>query len=89
MNDSTRRLLTRSTHLLFSVPIIGYVYSPFEDLPNYASVVRYGAIPALALSGLWMWTGPLLVRLTAKAFGLTRPDHTKRTSPTVGNSAAG
>ena len=44
-------------HLIFSVPIIGYVYSPFEELPNYAPVVRFVSIPVLILSGYWMYAG--------------------------------
>ena len=53
-------------HLIFSIPIIGYVYSPFEELPNYAPVVRFVAIPVLALTGLWMWKGHVLRRLISK-----------------------
>jgi hypothetical protein len=66
MNDSAKRSILRCTHLLFSIPIIGYIYSPFEHLPDYAPVVRYVAIPAIALSGFWMWKGRVLRRLVAK-----------------------
>ena len=63
MNDAIKRSILRWTHLVFSIPIIGYIYSPFEQLPNYAPVVRYIAIPAIVLSGLWMWKGRLLRRV--------------------------
>ena len=66
MKDSTKRSIARWIHILFSIPIIGYVYSPFAELPNYAPVVRYVAIPMLALTGLWMWKGHLLRRLMSK-----------------------
>jgi predicted tellurium resistance membrane protein TerC len=63
MKDATKRSIFRAIHIVFSIPIIGYVYSPFKELPNYAPVVRYVAIPALALTGLWMWKGHVLRRL--------------------------
>jgi hypothetical protein len=37
--------------------MIGYTCSPFEELPNYASVVRFVSVPVLILSGLWMCAG--------------------------------
>jgi hypothetical protein len=61
MKESTKRSLQRWVHLLASVPIIGYIYSPFEELPNYAPVVRYYAVPAIVVTGLWMWLGHRLV----------------------------
>lgn len=66
MTDATKRSISRWIHLVFSFPIIGYIYSPFQELPNYAPLVRYVAIPAIAFSGLWMWKGHLLRRRTAR-----------------------
>jgi predicted tellurium resistance membrane protein TerC len=66
MNDTTKRSILRWIHLIFGIPILGYVYSPFEELPNYASVVRYVALPVIVLSGFWMWKGHLLRRLVSK-----------------------
>ncbi len=63
ISAATQRMIVRWTHLVLAIPIIGYVYSPFEELPNYAPVVRYIAIPVLLLTGLWMWKGHLLRRL--------------------------
>ena len=57
MNNATKRSILRSIHLIFAIPIIGYVYSPFEELPNYAPVVRFVSIPVLILSGFWMYAG--------------------------------
>lgn len=62
MNEATKRLIARLIHLVLSVPIIGYCYSPFEQLPGYAGVVRYVAIPGLVVTGLWMWIGYRLRR---------------------------
>lgn len=66
MSDATKRSILRWIHLVFAIPIAGYVYSPFKELPNYASVVRFVAVPALVLTGLWMWKGHVLRRLFAK-----------------------
>ena len=66
MISVSKRWITRLIHLIFSIPIIGYVYSPFEELPNYAPVVRFISIPVLALTGLWMWKGHVFRRLLSK-----------------------
>jgi hypothetical protein len=57
MNNATKRAILRSVHLIFAIPIIGYAYSPFAELPNYAPVVRFVSIPVLILSGYWMYAG--------------------------------
>jgi hypothetical protein len=57
MSNATKRTILRCIHLIFSIPIIGYVYSPFAELPSYAPVVRFVSIPVLILSGYWMYTG--------------------------------
>ena len=36
MKDSTKRSILRWIHIIFAIPIAGYVYSPFKELPNYA-----------------------------------------------------
>lgn len=66
MNDARRRSIFRWIHIVFGIPIIGYVYSPFKELPNYAPVVRFVALPVIVLSGLWMWKGHLVRRLLSK-----------------------
>jgi hypothetical protein len=66
MSNVTKRWIPRLIHLIFSIPIVGYVYSPFEDLPNYAPVVRFVSIPVLVLTGFWMWKGQVLRRFVSK-----------------------
>ena len=66
MKDATKRSILRWVHIVFSVPIIGYIYSPFEQIPNYAPVVRFVAVPVIVLSGFWMWKGHVLRRLVSK-----------------------
>jgi len=66
MKDATKRSIVRSIHLLFSIPIIGYIYSPFEQLPGYASRVRFVVVPLMLFSGLWMWKGHVLLRFISR-----------------------
>ena len=66
MNAATKRSIFRWIHIVFGVPIIGYIYSPFEEIPNYAPVVRFGAVPVIVLSGFWMWKGHVFRRLISK-----------------------
>ena len=60
------RSVFRWIHLLFSIPILGYIYSPFDKLPDYAPLTRYVFLPAMVLSGLWMWKGHVVRRLLSK-----------------------
>ena len=66
MNQGTVRAIFRWIHIVLSIPIIGYIYSPFEQLPNYANPVRYVFLPIMVLTGLWMWKGLLVRRLFSK-----------------------
>ncbi|MDP1799387.1 MAG: hypothetical protein Q8K78_17960 [Planctomycetaceae bacterium] len=66
MNQNTKRSILRWIHIVFSIPIIGYVYSPFEDIPEYAAPTRFVFLPVLVLTGLWMWKGHVLSRLIWK-----------------------
>ena len=66
MKEGTKRLIARWIHIVLAIPIAGYVYSPFQELPNYAPVVRYVALPVMVLTGLWMWKGHVLRRLFSK-----------------------
>jgi len=66
MKETTQRSILRWIHLLFSIPILGYIDSPFEALPLYAAKVRLFFVPVMLLSGLWMWKGHLLRRYISK-----------------------
>jgi len=57
MNKGTKRSILRWIHIVFGIPILGYIYSPFEQIPNYAPIVRFIAVPVIVLSGFWMWIG--------------------------------
>lgn len=66
MKDATKRSIIRWFHIVLAIPIIGYIYSPFELLPSYAVQTRFVFLPAMVLSGLWMWKGHVLRRLVSK-----------------------
>ena len=66
MREATKRSILRCIHIVLAIPIIGYVYSPFKELPNYAPVVRFVAVPVIVLTGLWMWKGHVVRRLLTK-----------------------
>jgi hypothetical protein len=66
MKRGTRRWIFRWIHIVFAIPILGYIYSPFEKLPDYAPATRLVFVPVLVLSGLWMWKGHVLRRLISK-----------------------
>jgi hypothetical protein len=72
ISDATKRSILRSIHIVLGIPIIGYVCSPFEELPNYAPAVRFVALAVILLTGFWMWKGPCPSTTYFETIGLTR-----------------
>lgn len=70
MKESTKRSILRWLHLIFGIPIIGYIYSPFDQIPNYAPLTRYFFVPMLVLLGLWMWKGHWVRKLISRKPGV-------------------
>jgi len=66
ISEAVKRPILRWIHIIFGIPIIGYIYSPFEQIPNYAPADRFVFVPVILLSGLWMWKGYVLRRLISK-----------------------
>ncbi|WP_298259828.1 hypothetical protein [Bradyrhizobium sp.] len=66
IKDSTIRVIIRWIHIICAIPIIGYIYSPFQVLPDYAPPTRFVFFPVMLLSGLWMWKGHLVRRVFSK-----------------------
>jgi hypothetical protein len=63
MREATIRIIVRWTHIVCAIPIVGYIYSPFANLPDYATPTRFVFFPVMLLSGLWMWKGHLVRRM--------------------------
>ena len=57
ISKATQRTILRWIHLVLAIPILGYIYSPFEEIPNYAPAVRFVFVPIIMLAGYWMWRG--------------------------------
>lgn len=58
-----QRTVLRWIHIIISIPIYGYIYSPFDKLPQYAKPARFVFFPIMVLTGLWMWKGHVVRRL--------------------------
>jgi hypothetical protein len=66
VNRGMARSIFRWIHIVFAIPILGYIYSPFDRIPNYAPATRFVFVPVMILSGLWMWKGHVLRRLISR-----------------------
>jgi hypothetical protein len=66
MQESTKRSIFRWIHIVCGIPILGYIYDSPSDTHYYARSVRFGFLPVLILSGLWMWKGHVVRRLIWK-----------------------
>jgi hypothetical protein len=66
MSEAAKRSIFRWIHIVCSVPIVGYIYSPFENIPDYAPATRFVFLPVMVLTGLWMWKGHAVRRLLAR-----------------------
>jgi hypothetical protein len=58
--------ILRWIHLIVAIPIYGYIYSPFDKLPQYAPPTRFVFFPIMLLTGLLMWKGHVVWRLFSK-----------------------
>jgi thiosulfate reductase cytochrome b subunit len=63
MSSSTERKVIRWVHLIFSIPIIGFIYGPVASIPEAVTVIRWVLLPAIILSGLWLWKGHRLKKI--------------------------
>jgi len=66
MNGGIPRWIFRWTHIVFGIPIIGYIYDSPKDTPYYAFSIRFVFLPVLLLSGLWMWKGHVVRRFFSR-----------------------
>jgi hypothetical protein len=57
MKGSTKRSILRWIHLIFTIPILGYIYGPAAEVAQYADAARFFFVPVLMLSGYWMYSG--------------------------------
>lgn len=57
MKAATERKVIRWFHILASIPILGYIYGPVASMPEPAFAVKVVILPAVVLSGFWLWQG--------------------------------
>ncbi|MBX7244721.1 MAG: hypothetical protein K1X53_04435 [Candidatus Sumerlaeaceae bacterium] len=67
MSEATKRTIARWIHIIFGLPIIGYIYGPPSEVLQYRDMFRFVFVPVLLLSGLWMWKGHVVKRLLSKS----------------------
>jgi hypothetical protein len=66
MTEATKSAIFRWIHIILAIPILGYIYSPFDKLPDYAFPTRYIFFPTMVITGLWMWKGHVVRRMLWK-----------------------
>jgi hypothetical protein len=66
MKETTKRAIFRWIHIIFGLPILGYIYGPPAEVQQYAPMFQYFFVPVLLISGLWLWKGHLVRRLFQK-----------------------
>ena len=57
MSNATKRSILRCIHIIFTIPILGYIYGPAAEVEQYAPAVRFVFVPVIILSGYWMYSG--------------------------------
>ena len=72
MKPGISRTVFRWIHIVCGIPILGYIYDSPSDTHYYAHSVRYGFLPVLLLSGLWMWKGHVVRRLFSRRSELSQ-----------------
>ena len=66
MNQGTKHTIFRWIHIIFGLPILGYIYGPPAEVQQYAPMFQFVFVPVLLLSGLWMWKGHVITRLFSR-----------------------
>jgi hypothetical protein len=57
MSNTMKRSILRWIHLVFTIPILGYIYEPASETQQYVGGVRFIFVPVLMFSGYWMYAG--------------------------------
>ncbi|WP_184548674.1 hypothetical protein [Mucilaginibacter sp. FT3.2] len=57
MTPALERRLIRWMLLILSVPVLGYIYGPIENRLYATEAVKWVFLPAIVISGLWLWKG--------------------------------
>jgi hypothetical protein len=68
ISSATKRSILRVFHLVVTVPILGFIYGDPAQVQQYAGGARYIFVPALILSGYWMYAGAVFAIIGVAAW---------------------
>ena len=57
ISNASKRSILRWIHLIFIIPVLGYIYGEASAVQQYAGAARLVFVPVLILSGYWMFSG--------------------------------
>jgi hypothetical protein len=57
ITNATKRAILRWVHLIFTIPILGYIYGEPSDVQQYVGAARYIFVPVVIFAGYWMYAG--------------------------------
>jgi len=57
MSAASKHAILRWIHLIFTIPILGYIYGEPSDVQQYVGAARYIFVPVVILAGYWMYAG--------------------------------
>lgn len=66
MNASLLRRALRWTHIVVAFVLGAFLYSPLAADPAFATLTKFVAFPAMALSGIIMWQQGRIARLLGR-----------------------
>lgn len=66
MTAATKRSILRWVHIIFALPLIGFVYGPPAEVEQYRPNFQFVFLPVVVITGLWMWKGDAIRRLISK-----------------------
>jgi hypothetical protein len=66
MTANTQRSIIRWIHIIFGLTLVGFVYGPPAEVEQYRSNFQYFFLPAVVVTGFWLWKGPAIQRLFSK-----------------------
>src|SRR5580700_9167655 len=68
ISSAAKRTILRCFHLVVTIPILGFIYGKPEDVQQYAGAARFIFVPALILSGYWMYAGAVFAIIGVAAW---------------------
>jgi hypothetical protein len=68
ISNATKRSILRWFHLVLTIPILGFIYGKPSDVQQYAGAAQFIFVPALILSGYWMYAGAVFAIIGVAAW---------------------